>query len=162
MQAASKNGNDTFTLKEDLEEADIKVEQVRDQLAYEMFTFLKKENELANYMLKLLECQKSYHEDALRCLNEVIPDLKYKIENSSVKPVFGIPLEDHLRVQKRRLAFPLDLCICILNKIGISEEGLFRIAGSKYIIFFLIKKLFNQLFYRVRDKKIIPIRGFIF
>lgn len=71
-----------------MEDADLKVEQIRDQLAIEMFNFLKRENELANYMLKVLEYQRSYHEEALKCLNDAIPDLKYKIGNLPRKVFF--------------------------------------------------------------------------
>lgn len=51
--------------------------------------------------------------------------------DSSVKAVFGINLEEHLRVTGRRIAYPLELCVCALTELGMSEEGLFRVAGGK-------------------------------
>lgn len=79
MQAASKNGNQKETLKEEMEEAELKVEQNRDTLASEMFNFLKKENELSQYMLQLLKLQRGYHESALKNLEKIIPELERRI-----------------------------------------------------------------------------------
>lgn len=53
--------------------------------------------------------------------------------DSSVKAVFGISLEEHLRVTNRIIAYPLELCVCALTELGMSEEGLFRVAGGNKI-----------------------------
>ncbi|KAF5298980.1 hypothetical protein FQA39_LY11612 [Lamprigera yunnana] len=127
---ASKNGNNKEALKDDMEEADTKVEQHRDVLAAEMFTLLRRESEVAQYMLQLLKLQRAYHESALKSLEKVIPHLEQKIGDSSVKTAFGIPLEEHLRVTRRKLAYPLEVCICALTEFGMLEEGLFRVVGS--------------------------------
>lgn len=127
---ASKNGNNKEALKDDMEEADFKVEQHRDLLAVEMFNLLRRESELAQYMLQLLKLQRAYHESALKNLEKMIPHLEQKIGDSSVKTVFGISLEEHLRVTNRKLAFPLEVCICALTEFGMLEEGLFRVVGS--------------------------------
>lgn len=49
--------------------------------------------------------------------------------------MFGYPLEEHLRVTGRTIAFPVELCVCTLHELALNEEGLFRIAGgmSPYI-----------------------------
>lgn len=62
-----------------MEEADSKVEQHRDALASEMFSLLRKESELAQYMLQLLKLQRAYHESALKNLEKVIPMLEQRI-----------------------------------------------------------------------------------
>lgn len=62
-----------------MEEADYKVEQSRDALAYEMFSLLARENDLAGYMLQILKCQRAYHECALKHLTDVIPQLEKQI-----------------------------------------------------------------------------------
>lgn len=62
-----------------MEEADSKVEQHRDALASEMFSLLRKESELAQYMLQLLKLQRAYHESALKNLEKVIPKLEQRI-----------------------------------------------------------------------------------
>lgn len=52
------------------------------------------------------------------------------IDRNPAKPVFGQNLEDHLRVTERRIAYPIELCICALLELGVEEEGLFRIAAG--------------------------------
>lgn len=127
----NKNGASSETIKEDMEGADQKVEQTRDSLAVDLFTLLRKENELAQIVLQLLKLQKSYHYSALNNLEHVIPELEKEIGNSKTKPVFGVELEEHLRVRDLQLAYPLQLCVTALSdRDRISEEGLFRISGS--------------------------------
>lgn len=48
-----------------------------------------------------------------------------------MRPVFGRPLEEHLRVTGRKIAYPIELCVCGLLELGIAEEGLFRVAPGK-------------------------------
>jgi hypothetical protein len=50
--------------------------------------------------------------------------------DSPLKPVYGYPLEEHLRVTQRKVAFPIELCVCALLELGMEEEGLFRVAGG--------------------------------
>ncbi|XP_072394395.1 rho GTPase-activating protein 44-like isoform X2 [Diabrotica undecimpunctata] len=118
------------TLREDMEEADTKVEQSRDALAVEMFNVLAKENEISEYMLQLLKVQRSYHESALKNLQELIPHLEKRIGDSHVRKVFGTSLKEHLRITNKRIAYPLEICISALTEYGMSEEGLFRVAAS--------------------------------
>ncbi|CAG9770390.1 unnamed protein product [Ceutorhynchus assimilis] len=118
------------TLKEDMEEAESKVEQSRDALAIEMYNLLGRENELSSYILQLLKLQRGYHESALKNLENIIPQLEKTIGDSPVKRVFGVSLQEHLRVNGRRLAYPLEICVTALQEHSMSEEGLFRIAGG--------------------------------
>lgn len=46
--------------------------------------------------------------------------------------MFGAPLEEHLRVTGQTVALPVQLCVCALLELGLSEEGLFRMAGSMF------------------------------
>ncbi|KAJ8983854.1 hypothetical protein NQ317_016459 [Molorchus minor] len=118
------------TLKDDMEEADTKVEQCRDLLAIETFNLLAKENEFSEYVLQLLKLQRGYHESALKNLETIIPQLEKKIGNSSVRKVFGTPLKEHLRITGKKVAYPLEICISALSEYGMLEEGLFRITAS--------------------------------
>lgn len=54
------------------------------------------------------------------------------LADSSMKPVFGVSLEEHLRVTGRKIAYPIELCVCALSELGMDEEGLFRVAGGEY------------------------------
>ncbi|XP_050670979.1 rho GTPase-activating protein 44-like [Leptidea sinapis] len=116
--------------REELEEAGNKVEAARDALAADMFALVAKEAQLAHTLLQYVKLQRAYHESALHSLQDTVPELERFINDSSVKPVFGYPLEEHLRVTGRTIAFPIELCVCTLHELALSEEGLFRIAGG--------------------------------
>ncbi|XP_034939328.1 rho GTPase-activating protein 44-like isoform X3 [Chelonus insularis] len=118
------------SLREELEEAEIKVEQCRDQLAAEMFQLMSRETELAQTIIQYVKLQRAYHESALHCLEELIPGLESYINDNEMKPVYGYPLEEHLRVTNRKIALPIQLCVSTLLRLGMEEEGLFRIAGG--------------------------------
>lgn len=62
-----------------MEDADTKVEQSRDALAAEMFSLLRRESELSQYLLQILKLQRAHHESALKSLERIIPDLEKKI-----------------------------------------------------------------------------------
>lgn len=129
-QTASKHGTKNESLKDEMEEAEQKVEHCRDSLAAEMFSLLRRESDFAQYMLQLVKLQRAYHESALHALEQLIPELEKEIGDSPVKAVYGCPLEEHLRLSKRQIALPLELCVCALWELGMREEGLFRVAGG--------------------------------
>lgn len=51
-------------------------------------------------------------------------------DDNETKPVYGYSLEEHLRVTNRKIALPIQLCVCTLLRLGMEEEGLFRIASG--------------------------------
>lgn len=57
--------------------------------------------------------------------------------DSPVKAVYGCSLEEHLRLSRRQIALPLELCVCALWELGMTEEGLFRVAGGKICLLLL-------------------------
>lgn len=59
-----------------MEDAELKVEQCRDQLASEMFQLISREAELAKTIVEFARLQKLYHERALSVLDEFLPDLE--------------------------------------------------------------------------------------
>ncbi|XP_039290737.1 rho GTPase-activating protein 17 isoform X2 [Nilaparvata lugens] len=128
--ASATVGSKLDSLKDELEEAETKVEQCRDALACEMFQLISKESDIARTVLEYAKLQRTYHQNALTILDEMIPELETSICDSSMKPVFGFPLEDHLRVTGRKIAYPIELCVCGLLTLGMDEEGLFRVAGG--------------------------------
>ncbi|XP_067014084.2 rho GTPase-activating protein 44 [Anabrus simplex] len=134
-QTALKHSANTGTsrvesIKTELEDAECKVEQTRDILASEMFQLVSRESEIAQTIVQYVKLQQKYHETALSHLREVIPVLERSIEDSCYKPVYGISLEEHLQVTGRKIAFPIELCVCALLELGMEEEGLFRVAGG--------------------------------
>ncbi|XP_058797155.1 rho GTPase-activating protein 44-like isoform X2 [Phymastichus coffea] len=118
------------SLRDELEEAETKVEQCRDLLAAEMFQLMSKETELAQTIIQYVKLQRAYHESALHCLEDLIPELECYINDNETKPVYGYSLEEHLRVTNRKIALPIQLCVCALLRLGMEEEGLFRIASG--------------------------------
>ena len=47
-----------------------------------------------------------------------------------MKPVYGCPLEKHLQLTNRKIALPIQICISALLRVGMDEQGLFRIASG--------------------------------
>lgn len=64
------------SLKDELEEAEAKVEQCRDHLAAEMFQLMSRETELAQIIIQYVKLQRAYHESMLHCLEDLIPGLE--------------------------------------------------------------------------------------
>ncbi|KAJ1071330.1 hypothetical protein K5549_001622 [Capra hircus] len=175
-------------LREEMEEAANRVEICRDQLSADMYSFVAKEIDYANYfqtrlrgrmpviadgwrrghstpmvwqpmpsilrqrlMLllvfpQLIEVQAEYHRKSLTLLQAVLPQIKAQQEAWVEKPSFGKPLEEHLTISGREIAFPIEACVTMLLECGMQEEvrlgaaelgreqvsspGLFRVAPS--------------------------------
>ncbi|KAF8795537.1 Rho GTPase-activating protein 17 like protein [Argiope bruennichi] len=134
MQASVNNNFNTVgkvdNLKEELEDASQKVDQCRDLLAAEMFSLISKEPQLAQLFVSFHQLQAAYHRNALTALEASLPVLEKIIHNFPQKPVYGCPLDEHLRVTNREIAQVIETSISFLLEYGILEEGLLRIAGS--------------------------------
>ncbi|KAK3089695.1 hypothetical protein FSP39_005689 [Pinctada imbricata] len=134
-------------VKEEYEESCNRMYMARDNLATEMFNFVAKEAEHSSKLLEILKVQKEYHRKALEEIEKIMPKMNEALECNPHKPVYGVPLEEHLRVTGRDIALVIEACICTLIEGGLDEEGLFRIAGmaSK------VKKLKNSFDANVVD-----------
>ncbi|KAG1930442.1 rho GTPase-activating protein 44 isoform X4 [Pimephales promelas] len=117
-------------LREEMEEAANRMEICRDQLSADMYSFVAKEMDYANYFQTLIEVQAEYHRKSLELLQNVLPLIKAQQESWVEKPCFGKPLEDHLTLSGRDIAFPIEACVTVLMDCGLQEEGLFRVAPS--------------------------------
>ncbi|XP_066120357.1 rho GTPase-activating protein 44 isoform X2 [Saccopteryx bilineata] len=117
-------------LREEMEEAANRVEICRDQLSADMYSFVAKEIDYANYFQTLIEVQAEYHRKSLTLLQAVLPQIKAQQEAWVEKPSFGKPLEEHLAISGREVAFPIEACVTMLLECGLQEEGLFRVAPS--------------------------------
>ncbi|XP_023604103.1 LOW QUALITY PROTEIN: rho GTPase-activating protein 44-like [Myotis lucifugus] len=113
-----------------MEEAANRVEICRDQLSADMYSFVAKEIDYANYFQTLIEVQAEYHRKSLALLQAVLPQIKAQQEAWVEKPSFGKPLEEHLTISGREIAFPIEACVTMLLECGMQEEGLFRVAPS--------------------------------
>ncbi|XP_067344373.1 rho GTPase-activating protein 44-like isoform X6 [Channa argus] len=117
-------------LREEMEEAANRMEICRDQLSADMYNFVAKEIDYASYFQTLIEVQAEYHRKSLEVLQSVLPQIKAHQETWVEKPCYGKPLEEHLALSGRDIAFPIEACVTMLLECGMQEEGLFRIAPS--------------------------------
>uniref|UniRef100_A0AAV2LIJ0 Rho GTPase-activating protein 44 n=1 Tax=Knipowitschia caucasica TaxID=637954 RepID=A0AAV2LIJ0_KNICA len=117
-------------LREEMEEAANRMEICRDQLSADMYNFVAKEIDYASYFQTMIEAQAEYHRKSLELLQSVLPQIKAQQESWVEKPCYGKPLEDHLALSGRDIAFPIEACVTMLLECGMQEEGLFRIAPS--------------------------------
>ncbi|XP_047465433.1 rho GTPase-activating protein 44-like isoform X4 [Mugil cephalus] len=117
-------------LREEMEEAANRMEIWRDQLSADMYSFVAKEIDYASYFQTLIEVQAEYHRKSLELLQSILPQIKAHQETWVEKPCYGKPLEEHLALSGRDIAFPIEACVTMLLECGMQEEGLFRIAPS--------------------------------
>ncbi|XP_058624540.1 rho GTPase-activating protein 17b isoform X3 [Onychostoma macrolepis] len=118
------------TLKEEMDEAQNKMEICKDQVAADMYSFSSKEGEYACYYVLLLEAQAEYHRRALASIESVLPTIQSQQDKWTEKPAFGTALEEHLKRTSREIALPMEACVMMLLETGMQEEGLFRIAAG--------------------------------
>nr|XP_046224862.1 rho GTPase-activating protein 44-like isoform X4 [Oncorhynchus gorbuscha] len=117
-------------LREEMEEAANRMEICRDQLSADMYNFVAKEIDYASYFQALIEVQAQYHRKSLELLQNILPQIKAHQETWVEKPCYGKPLEEHLALSGRDIAFPIEACVTMLLDCGMQEEGLFRVAPS--------------------------------
>ncbi|XP_008294997.1 SH3 domain-binding protein 1 [Stegastes partitus] len=127
-------------LREDVEEAWRKLENIKDQYSADLYHFATKEDDYANYFIRLLELQAEYHKNSHDFLDKNISELK---ENHSQKgpalsvsnqKVYGEPLLSHLSQSEKEIAAPIQECIHMLLRTGMREEGLFRLAAAASVV----------------------------
>ncbi|XP_008327732.1 rho GTPase-activating protein 44 isoform X3 [Cynoglossus semilaevis] len=123
-------GTKSESLREEMEEAANRMEICRDQLSADMYNFVAKELDYANYFQTLIETQAEYHRKSLEILHSILPQIKAHQEAWVEKPSFGKSLEEHLNISGREIAFPIEACVTMLLECGMQEEGLFRVAPS--------------------------------
>ncbi|XP_077360051.1 rho GTPase-activating protein 44-like isoform X4 [Festucalex cinctus] len=117
-------------LREEMEEAANRMEICRDQLSADMYSSMAKELDYASYFQTLIEVQAEYHRKSLELLQNILPQIKAHQESWAEKPCYGKPLEEHLELSGRDIAFPIEACVTMLLECGMQEEGLFRVAPS--------------------------------
>ncbi|XP_076616732.1 SH3 domain-binding protein 1 [Chaetodon auriga] len=127
-------------LREEVEEAWRRLESIKDQYSADLYHFATKEEDYANYFIRLLELQAEYHKNSHEFLSKNISELK---ENQSQKgppislsnqKVYGEALLSHLSQSNREIAAPIQECIHMLLRTGMREEGLFRLAAAASVV----------------------------
>ncbi|KAJ8363334.1 hypothetical protein SKAU_G00121650 [Synaphobranchus kaupii] len=126
-------------LREDMEEAWRRLENIKDQYSADLYHFASKEDDYASYFIRLLDLQAEYHKKSFGFLEKNISELRENcihagkqvsmLSNSSGK-VFGRPLLSHLLDSGEEIAVPIRHCVQMLLDKGMEEEGLFRLAAA--------------------------------
>ncbi|XP_041093789.1 SH3 domain-binding protein 1 [Polyodon spathula] len=126
--------------QEEVEETWRKLEQVKDIYSADLYHFATKEDDYANYFIRLLELQAQYHKRSFEILDPMITELKENSNittsqgNSSSQGVYGVSLATHLRTSSRQIALPIEACVKMLLVKGMREEGLFRLAAAASVV----------------------------
>ncbi|TSK14678.1 SH3 domain-binding protein 1 [Bagarius yarrelli] len=134
-------------LREEVEEAWRKLESIKDQYSADLYVFGSKEDEYANYFIRLLELQAEYHRLSHESLEKHITELKENHNSTepqmsvSGRKVYGEALLSHLNSCGQKIAEPIKECVDMLLKTGLREEGLFRLTAAASVV----KKLKNSL-----------------
>ena len=127
--ATNQSKLDTATFEFD--ESCTKFEQTQDEFACTLLIFLSKQTEHANIYRSMMERQLEYHRKCLESIESVMPCLNKNINDFPTRPVFGTPLEEHLRVTNRKISSVLDECVTYLRTCDfLDTEGLLRKTGG--------------------------------
>lgn len=127
-------------LREEVEEAWRRLENIKDQYSADLYHFATKEEDYANYFIRLLELQAEHYRSTFEFLDKNISELKENHSqrgpppSSSSQKVYGQPLQCHLSQSQRQIAAPLQECVLMLLQTGMKEEGLFRLAAAASVV----------------------------
>ncbi|XP_055005874.1 SH3 domain-binding protein 1 isoform X2 [Boleophthalmus pectinirostris] len=128
-------------LREEVEEAWRRLETIKDQYSADLYHFATKEEDYADYFIRLLELQAEYYKSSFEFLDKNISELKENHSQKGSAPpsvsdqrVYGEPLLAHLTHSQREIAAPIQECIHMLLRTGMKEEGLFRLAAAASVV----------------------------
>eukprot|EP00092_Neocalanus_flemingeri_P030479 GFUD01033086.1.p1 GENE.GFUD01033086.1~~GFUD01033086.1.p1 ORF type:complete len:647 (-),score=306.09 GFUD01033086.1:446-2386(-) len=131
-QGGPLTGAKVDRMEEELDDMARKVEQARDLLATDMMAFMSKDAELAKLIAKFLDFKLDYHSSIADQVLLTQPKVDAILLTKRGFPIFGSSLASHLASFPLHsgIAFPLQLCITRLVRLGLEEEGLFRLAAG--------------------------------
>ncbi|XP_056285850.1 SH3 domain-binding protein 1 [Pseudoliparis swirei] len=128
-------------LREEVEEAWRRLGSIKDEYSADLYLFATKEDDYANYFIRFLELQAEYHKYSHEFLNKNISELKASHSRQAPPPlglsgqrVYGEPLLAHLAQSNRDIAAPIQECVHMLLRTGMTEEGLFRLAAAASVV----------------------------
>eukprot|EP00092_Neocalanus_flemingeri_P013040 GFUD01014052.1.p1 GENE.GFUD01014052.1~~GFUD01014052.1.p1 ORF type:complete len:661 (+),score=162.12 GFUD01014052.1:81-2063(+) len=116
-------------LKDELENITRETASAEDKFTTTLYCLQAKEKELAANLVETLKSLQKYFNKVLNKVNENLPKLEEIVINSSKTKTYGEDLENHLRVQKLKIALPLQIGVEGLRG-KLKEEGLFRVSPS--------------------------------
>ncbi|KAL5473106.1 hypothetical protein EMCRGX_G027551 [Ephydatia muelleri] len=117
-------------LKAEADEASRKFFTCQDAYATDLLSVLSHEKEYVEKLAHLVKIQLAYHKQAVTSLDSLLPHLEKRMNETQERPVFGCPLEEHLKVCKQDIAVVLSTCTTALREKWMDTEGLFRLAAG--------------------------------
>eukprot|EP00096_Caligus_rogercresseyi_P001545 TRINITY_DN1254_c0_g1_i1.p1 TRINITY_DN1254_c0_g1~~TRINITY_DN1254_c0_g1_i1.p1 ORF type:complete len:608 (+),score=238.74 TRINITY_DN1254_c0_g1_i1:225-2048(+) len=126
---AQREKTEKLLYEKEVLEKDLGIEEAK--VTSQLLSLTSRENRYAVTVYNLMRLKKRFYEDAFKTLEVELPNMERILSETSMRPVFGERLGDHLRSTGRRIALPLHLPIHNLLRFGLREEGLFRISPKQ-------------------------------
>ena len=115
----------------ELENLNKEVALEQDKLTSTLLSLTSRENRYAKSVYELMKLKKHFYEIAFKTIEVELPNIERILSETTLRPVFGEPLEDHLNATGRTIAFPIALSVRYLLDSGLNDEGLFRISPKQ-------------------------------
>ncbi|NP_001348824.1 Rho-GAP domain-containing protein [Caenorhabditis elegans] len=121
----------SMTHQESLDAIQMKYEGMKDALVTDIFaSSVSKEFQLNEHMLTSMNLKRDYFKKMYEMYEKAIPEVERMIATALPRPVFGVPLDEHLSIQKERISGVLTKCCDFLRQNGMNERGIFRVSGN--------------------------------
>lgn len=103
----------------------------QDKLCSKLLSLVSRENRYAASVLELMKIKQRFYENAYNTISAELPNLEGMLQETTMRPIFGEDLDDHLKASNRKIAKPIALSIMSLLDGGLTDEGLFRIPTKQ-------------------------------
>ena len=131
-KAAIKTYLDSYTSDwKDTDSDGNEVDFDQDKLCSKLLSLVSRENRYAASVLELMKIKQRFYENAYNTISAELPNLEGMLQETTMRPIFGEDLDDHLKASNRKIAKPIALSIMSLLDGGLTDEGLFRIPTKQ-------------------------------
>jgi exonuclease VII small subunit len=133
-------------LEKDLDEANLNANEKYDKYSEGLYKRIAEECDLTTFYLEYLKLQRKYHKNALKRLDTLIPGIRESLATYQKKPVFGCSLNEYVALTNNAASSAAPGNKTELSNVSpvirrliegmcrqqvFSEEGIFRVAGSR-------------------------------
>ncbi|UMM41681.1 hypothetical protein L5515_017835 [Caenorhabditis briggsae] len=121
----------TMTKQEQMDALQMKYEGMKDLLVTDIFnSSVSRELQLTQHVLTSMVLKRDYFKYMFEMYDQMIPKTEHALATAIPRPVFGVPLEEHLLVQQQRISIVLTKTCEFLRQHGMQERGIFRVSGN--------------------------------
>lgn len=117
-------------LESERDEALSTVEQLRNDLASELYEFTANESKHCDLFCSLLQIQAEYHSSCFNEIKRKSEEIQKFFKNNQREKTFGYPLEDSCDKETRISCVLKRCCEFLLKKECLTEQGILRLAPS--------------------------------